>query len=599
MGRRTGSDEPGARKPASRRRPVSVRGVTGTAGETVATTSGVVAAGPGWLRSVCSKSKALPRAGFWNQPGEGHAEHCCHHTAALQRRCLCRTCRRIGGSRVETIVVTATRTEQPARKNRRVAQPDHRGRSEDTADRGAERYPEGSARRSSSTAPAASDSRRASASAAPNGQTVMLIDGVRINDPSDDRRRRHLSATAGQQHRPRRDPARPAIDALWQRRDRRRRQHHQQARRRDAVRAGRERRRRLVRHLPRQCRGATARRTHVEYGAALNYLTTTGISAADSRNGNTETDGYTKLRRNLQYAGASDRHGQRRRRAATTPTAMTISTTISAAAELHRRGLRREQHQRTERRLSRAECGLLRRHVPQPHRDHRDVERAAVLRFRVRHDSSELRRFRQRRALRISGHRRLRSRTRSSHSARRRRRVRSAATVSARSRRRSTNGRARPAHRLLRAGTDTLVRSAHAHRRRAARRRRASSARTPRSSSTARGRFPAGTRRCAPISATASRRRRLFQLFSANSNPITALKPETATGWEVGFDKSFWDGGLRALAHLVRAQHDEPDRLPELLHAGRCAGLPHTPRRVRLLHQSRQDACTAASRPIA
>ena len=37
----------------------------------------------------------------------------------------------------------------------------------------------------------------------------------------------------------------------------------------------------------------------------------------------------------------------------------------------------------------------------------------------------------------------------------------------------------------------------------------------------------------------------LFQLFSANSNPLKALKPETATGWEVGFDKSFWDGGLR------------------------------------------------------
>ena len=37
----------------------------------------------------------------------------------------------------------------------------------------------------------------------------------------------------------------------------------------------------------------------------------------------------------------------------------------------------------------------------------------------------------------------------------------------------------------------------------------------------------------------------LFQLFSANSNPIAALKPETATGWEVGFDKSIWDGGLR------------------------------------------------------
>ena len=30
----------------------------------------------------------------------------------------------------------------------------------------------------------------------------------------------------------------------------------------------------------------------VEYGAAVNYFTTTGISAADSRNGNREADGY-------------------------------------------------------------------------------------------------------------------------------------------------------------------------------------------------------------------------------------------------------------------------------------------------------------------
>src|SRR6185295_18784039 len=37
----------------------------------------------------------------------------------------------------------------------------------------------------------------------------------------------------------------------------------------------------------------------------------------------------------------------------------------------------------------------------------------------------------------------------------------------------------------------------------------------------------------------------LFQLFSANSNPIDALEPETATGWEVGFDQAFWDERLR------------------------------------------------------
>jgi vitamin B12 transporter len=38
----------------------------------------------------------------------------------------------------------------------------------------------------------------------------------------------------------------------------------------------------------------------------------------------------------------------------------------------------------------------------------------------------------------------------------------------------------------------------------------------------------------------------LYQLFSPYSNPISALKPETAKGWEVGADKSFWDDRLRA-----------------------------------------------------
>ena len=38
----------------------------------------------------------------------------------------------------------------------------------------------------------------------------------------------------------------------------------------------------------------------------------------------------------------------------------------------------------------------------------------------------------------------------------------------------------------------------------------------------------------------------LFQLFSQNSNPIAPLKPETATGWEAGFDKGFLGGDVRA-----------------------------------------------------
>lgn len=38
----------------------------------------------------------------------------------------------------------------------------------------------------------------------------------------------------------------------------------------------------------------------------------------------------------------------------------------------------------------------------------------------------------------------------------------------------------------------------------------------------------------------------LFQEFGPNNNPIDKLKPETAHGWEVGVDKSFWDGRARA-----------------------------------------------------
>ena len=38
----------------------------------------------------------------------------------------------------------------------------------------------------------------------------------------------------------------------------------------------------------------------------------------------------------------------------------------------------------------------------------------------------------------------------------------------------------------------------------------------------------------------------LFQEFGPNSNPLRALKPETATGWEAGADSFFWDYRLRA-----------------------------------------------------
>ena len=38
----------------------------------------------------------------------------------------------------------------------------------------------------------------------------------------------------------------------------------------------------------------------------------------------------------------------------------------------------------------------------------------------------------------------------------------------------------------------------------------------------------------------------LFQEFGPNSNPLGALEPETATGWEVGADAAFWSDRLRA-----------------------------------------------------
>ncbi|HEY4939989.1 MAG TPA: TonB-dependent receptor [Rhizomicrobium sp.] len=37
----------------------------------------------------------------------------------------------------------------------------------------------------------------------------------------------------------------------------------------------------------------------------------------------------------------------------------------------------------------------------------------------------------------------------------------------------------------------------------------------------------------------------LYELFSDFSNPTTALKPETAKGWEAGVDQTLWDGRLK------------------------------------------------------
>lgn len=77
----------------------------------------------------------------------------------------------------------------------------------------------------------------------------------------------------------------------------------------------------------------------VEYGAALNYYTTTGVSAADSAQRQYRTRRLQKLRRNLQYPGPSGRHGQRRRPRLLHQWARPLRRQFSAA-EIHRRGFR-------------------------------------------------------------------------------------------------------------------------------------------------------------------------------------------------------------------------------------------------------------------
>ena len=62
------------------------------------------------------------------------------------------------------------------------------------------------------------------------GQTLVLIDGVRINDPSTVDGASPAGRSTGQQYRADRSAARAAKHALWQRCDRRRRQHPDPAR---------------------------------------------------------------------------------------------------------------------------------------------------------------------------------------------------------------------------------------------------------------------------------------------------------------------------------------------------------------------------------
>ncbi|MBV9989929.1 MAG: TonB-dependent receptor [Alphaproteobacteria bacterium] len=55
----------------------------------------------------------------------------------------------------------------------------------------------------------------------------------------------------------------------------------------------------------------------------------------------------------------------------------------------------------------------------------------------------------------------------------------------------------------------------------------------------------------------------LYQLFSQYKNPFHDLKPETANGWEVGIDHFFLDGQARAsLTWFERRTHNQIDFLP-------------------------------------
>jgi len=52
----------------------------------------------------------------------------------------------------------------------------------------------------------------------------------------------------------------------------------------------------------------------------------------------------------------------------------------------------------------------------------------------------------------------------------------------------------------------------------------------------------------------------LYELFSQYSNPIEALKPETAKGWEVGADQNIWDNHVRgSLTYFERRTKNQID----------------------------------------
>ena len=169
-------------------------------------------------------------------------------------RCDCHRPHSPTTMRPETVVVTATRTPQPLDKTGTsmsvITADDIKVQQIDVVTDILAETPGLTVNRNGGAGQPTTISIRG----AETGQTVVLIDGVRINDPSATDEGAILGRPADQQYRPHRNPARPAIHALWQRCHRRRGEHPHQTRRRHAVRRDRERGRRLVRHLASQCR---------------------------------------------------------------------------------------------------------------------------------------------------------------------------------------------------------------------------------------------------------------------------------------------------------------------------------------------------------
>ena len=51
----------------------------------------------------------------------------------------------------------------------------------------------------------------------------------------------------------------------------------------------------------------------------------------------------------------------------------------------------------------------------------------------------------------------------------------------------------------------------------------------------------------------------LYDQFSQYSNPLTALKPETAQGWEAGIDQGLWSGARASLTYFARHTRNQID----------------------------------------